>query len=71
MITFKVSEDSKYLGIPLSELQAKIPADSIIGAVYRDSKPFVPSGSDKIIPGDEITVLSEKNSLNKLEKMFG
>jgi len=71
MITFMVSEDSKYINIPLSELQEKIPRDSIIGAVYRDPKPFVPSGNDKIMSGDEITVFSEKSSMNKLEKMFG
>ena len=71
MITFKVSEDSKYVDIPLSKLQEKIPKDSIIGAVYRDPKPFVPSGNDTIMSGDEITVFSEKASLSKLEKMFG
>ena len=71
MITFKVSEDSKYVDIPLYELQEKIPKDSIIGAVYRDPKPFVPSGNDIIKSGDEITVFSEKASVNKLEKMFG
>ncbi|MCK4889288.1 MAG: hypothetical protein KAS97_05105, partial [Candidatus Aminicenantes bacterium] len=71
MITFKVSEDSKNVDIPLSELQEKIPRDSIIGAVYREPKPFVPSGNDTIMSGDEITVFSEKSSMNKLEKMFG
>ncbi len=71
MITFKVSEDSKNVNIPLSELQEKIPKDSIIGAVYREPKPFVPSGNDTIMSGDEITVFSEKASMNKLEKMFG
>jgi len=71
MITFKVSEDSKYINIPLSELQEKIPRDSIIGVVYREAKPFVPSGTDMITSADEITVFSEKSSVNKLEKMFG
>lgn len=71
MITFQVSTDSKYVNIPLYELQEKIPKDSIIGAIYRDSKPIVPSGSDIIKPGDEITVFSEKTSLSKVEKMFG
>jgi len=71
MITFRVSSDSKYINIPSSELQEKIPRDSIIGTVFRDKKPFVPSGSHRILPGDEITVLSEKKSLAKLERMFG
>jgi trk system potassium uptake protein TrkA len=71
MITFQVSTDSKYVDIPLYELQEKIPKDSIIGVIYRDSKPIVPSGNDIIKPGDEITVFSEKTSLSEVEKMFG
>lgn len=71
MITFMVSSDSKYINIPLYELQEKIPIDSIIGVIYRDSMPIVPSGNDIIKPGDEITVFSEKDSLGKVEKMFG
>ena len=71
MITFKVSSDSKYVDIPLVELQEKIPKDSIIGAIYRDGDPIVPAGNDVIKPEDEIIVFSEKNSLPKVEKMFG
>ncbi len=71
MITFKVSADSKYLDTPLVELQAKIPKDSIFGAINRDGHPIVPSGTNVIKPGDEIIVFSEKNSLAKVEKMFG
>ena len=71
MITFKVSSDSKYVDIPLVELQEKIPNDSIIGAIYRDGDPIVPAGNDVIKPEDEIIVFSEKDSLPKVEKMFG
>ncbi len=71
MITFKVSSDSKYINIPLVELQEKIPIDSLIGAIYRDGHPLVPSGNNMIKPEDEIIVFSEKDSLPKVEKMFG
>ena len=71
MITFEVSSDSRYMGIPLIELQEKIPKDSIIGAIYRKGVPIVPSGSNMIKLGDEIIVFSEKSSLLKVEKMFG
>ncbi len=71
MITFEVSSDSKYIGIPLIELQEKIPKDSIIGAIYRNGVPIVPSGSNMIKLEDEIIVFSEKDSLMKVEKMFG
>ncbi|MCK5058751.1 MAG: Trk system potassium transporter TrkA [Candidatus Aminicenantes bacterium] len=71
MITFKVSSDSKYVDIPLAELQEKIPKDSIIGAIYRDGEPIVPAGNDVIKPEDEIIVFSEIDSLPKVEKMFG
>jgi len=71
MITFEVSSDSKYIGIPLIELQAKIPKDSIVGAIFRNGASIVPSGRNMIKPEDEIIVFSEKDSLLKVEKMFG
>ncbi|MDY0295701.1 MAG: Trk system potassium transporter TrkA [Acidobacteriota bacterium] len=71
MVTFQVSEDSRYLGIPLSELQAQIPRNAIIGAIYRDSQTIVPSGEDSIKPGDEMIVFLEREALHRVEKMFG
>ncbi|HDP94347.1 MAG TPA: Trk system potassium transporter TrkA [Candidatus Aminicenantes bacterium] len=71
MMTFQVSEDSRYLGIPLSDLQAQIPRNAIIGAIYRDSQTIVPSGEDSIKPGDEMIVILEREALRRVEKMFG
>jgi trk system potassium uptake protein TrkA len=71
MITFMVSSDSRYIGIPLAELQTKIPKDSIIGVIYRKGNPIVPAGNDIIKSNDEIIVFSEIDSLYKVEKMFG
>ena len=71
MITFEVSADSGYLGIPLSELQEKIPKNAIIGAIYRDSHAIVPSGESTVKPGDEMIVFLERTAMRRVEKMFG
>ena len=69
VLSFRISEKSKYLNKPLNEI--KIPKKSIIGAVLRDQKVFVPSGLDQLFATDEIVIFAEKNIINKWVKMFG
>ena len=71
MVTFQVSQDSAYLGIPLSKLQEKIPRNAIVGAIYRDAKTIVPSGENSVKPGDEMIVFLERSALRRVERMFG
>jgi len=67
-ITFKVSPENRYIDRPLRNV--KFPQNTIIGVIVRDGRIFVPSGENKIIPGDEIVVFSEKSSIISVEKMF-
>jgi trk system potassium uptake protein TrkA len=68
VITFKVSEQNRYVDQPLHQI--KLPKNSIIGIIVRNEKIFVPTGKNLIKPGDEIVVFSGKSSVNELEKMF-
>ncbi|UCH94585.1 MAG: Trk system potassium transporter TrkA, partial [Candidatus Aminicenantes bacterium] len=68
VITFKVSEQNRYVDRPLHQI--KFPKNTIIGVIVRDGKIFVPAGKNMIKPGDEIVVFSEKSSVLELEKMF-
>jgi trk system potassium uptake protein TrkA len=68
VITFKVSEQNRYVDQPLHQM--KLPKNSIIGVIVRNGKIFVPAGKNMIKPGDEIVVFSGKSSVNELEKMF-
>jgi trk system potassium uptake protein TrkA len=68
VITFKITTKNRYLELPLHEI--KFPENSIIGVIVRDGRTFVPAGSNKIKPGDEIVVFAEKDSVVEVEKMF-
>lgn len=68
VITFKVSEQNRYVDRPLHQI--KLPKNTIIGVIVRNGKIFVPAGKNMIKPGDEIVVFSGKSSVNELEKMF-
>lgn len=68
VITFKVSEQNRYIDQPLHQI--KLPKNTIIGIIVRNEKIFVPTGKNMIKPGDEIFVFSGKSSVIELEKMF-
>jgi trk system potassium uptake protein TrkA len=67
-ITIKVSAENQYIDQPLRNI--KLPKNTIIGVIVRNGKIFVPTGYNKIIPGDDIIVFSEKSSIIGVEKMF-
>ncbi|MCP5107544.1 MAG: Trk system potassium transporter TrkA [bacterium] len=67
-ITFRIPGGNRYVNQPLHEI--RFPRDSIIGAVARNGKTFVPSGKDMLQVGDEIVIFAEKASVGKVGKMF-
>jgi len=67
-ITFRIPEKNRYVNQPLHKI--RFPSNSIIGAVVRNGKTFVPSGKDMVEVGDEIVVFAEKASVVKVGKMF-
>lgn len=67
-ITFRIPEKNRHVNHPLHKI--KFPKNSLIGAVVRNGKTFVPSGKDVVQVGDEIVVFAEKESVPKVAKMF-
>ncbi|GAB4183570.1 MAG: Trk system potassium transporter TrkA [Calditrichia bacterium] len=71
LISIRVSGNSKYLNKPLASFRNKFPDQSIIGVIARNGEIIIPTGKNVLLPGDEIIVFSDKNNINKIEKMFG
>jgi len=67
-IEFTISSSNKFKDICLKDLE--MPKDSLIVAVIRGKKSFIPSGDFKIETSDNIITFSKKVSTERLEEMF-
>ena len=59
---------AKYRTRALREL--RVPRDSIVGAIVRDTTAFVPSGEDDIRPGDRLIVFSTEAEAANVREFF-
>jgi trk system potassium uptake protein TrkA len=66
-----LDKNSRLAGIKLAELPEKI-ADSrpLIAAVVRDEELIIPRGSDRLMPGDLVYFISEKDKLPEILSVF-
>ncbi len=75
MRTLAAPAQWKKKSVPLKDLD--FPQDLMIGLIRRklDAEPFeqilFPHGDDVIFPGDEITVLGQSKTMNRLHEIFG
>lgn len=67
-LEFEVSEDFAYKGISLSELSLK--PHILLAGIIRKRKTIIPSGSDCILSGDRVIVLSSQQSLKDLSDII-
>lgn len=63
-LEFKVTAESKLTGVPLKDVRLK--PNILVGGIMRGRKTIIPSGSDAIIPGDRVVVISAGNRINNL-----
>lgn len=68
ILEFDVTEDTRILGIPLSE--CKIPHGSVIGVCMRDGKPIFPGGDFAAQVGDRLVVFSLPSAVQKVEEIL-
>ena len=68
-LEFNVKEDPRITGIPLKELRLK--KNLLIGGIIRERKSIIPSGSDMILPGDSVVVLTTDSGLRDLSDILG
>lgn len=48
----------------------RLPEESLIISVLRDKKVFLPGKKDKLLPGDQITVLTKANMVDNIIELF-
>ncbi|MGM9637898.1 MAG: Trk system potassium transporter TrkA [Eubacteriales bacterium] len=58
---FNVLDQSRLVNIPLKDLRLK--PNILIAGIIRNRTPFIPTGSDVILPGDKVVVLAAKQHL--------
>jgi trk system potassium uptake protein TrkA len=66
-----LDKNSRLAGIKLTELPEKIPdSRPLIAAVVRDEELIIPRGNDRLMPGDLIYFISEKDKLPETLAVF-
>jgi trk system potassium uptake protein TrkA len=70
IMEIKVSQDSKVVGIPLSELGPLFPKDFLIAMIQNRGRTMIAHGNRIISPGDTVIVISNPRHFSELEKIF-
>jgi cell volume regulation protein A len=65
---YRVAPGSRALGEPIRDLP--IGERSWISMVIRNGEPAQPRGSTRLLPGDELLVLSDSDDQQKLARLF-
>jgi trk system potassium uptake protein TrkA len=68
IIEARIGSGSKLVGKSLEN--AKLPKNSLVGAVIRGSKIIIPSGPDVIEAGDKVIIFTLKDSIRDVEKLL-
>lgn len=67
-LEFYINAESELTAAPLSRLELR--KGILICCIYRDGKVIIPSGSDRICPGDSIVVVSPASSLRSARDLL-
>lgn len=65
-----VSNESKVVGIPISELGPMLPQDFLIAMIQNRGRVMVAHGNRVISPGDSVIVITDPKHVRELEKIF-
>lgn len=68
VLEFGVRPDFKYSDVPLRDLKLK--QNILIAGIVRGRKPIIPSGSDLILPGDKVIVMTAGHVLMDLSDII-
>ncbi|KKM05190.1 hypothetical protein LCGC14_1756600, partial [marine sediment metagenome] len=70
VLEIKVSEDCELVGIPLSELSAKLPKNLIISAIENRGRVMIGKGNRIISPGDTLILNTSPEIIAQLQDLF-
>jgi len=65
-----VSKESSFIGVPLSELGPKLPPDLLIAVMYRNEHVLVADGSQKLVPGDHVIIITTPQNRKFVRTLF-
>ncbi|MBW3533983.1 MAG: Trk system potassium transporter TrkA [Gemmatimonadetes bacterium] len=67
-IQFEVGPDARIAGEALKDLH--FPHGGIVGTIIREEEIIIPSGGDRILPGDEVIVFALPDAIADIEEYF-
>ncbi len=71
LIGIKMDEDNPLAGLPLRDLPQKIEGHRpLISSIIRNEELIIPSGDDRLLPGDLIYFITEEKDLSKNLHLF-
>ena len=68
VLEFKVSPEFRHTGVPLKDLRLR--QGTLIAGIIRERKAIIPTGSDVIMEGDKVIILTEDQRLNDLSDII-
>ena len=71
MVELRLRDDSKLLGVPLSELRKRFQAKFLVCAVQRGDEVFIPDGSCTLQAGDRIELTASPTEIQRLLRELG
>jgi trk system potassium uptake protein TrkA len=69
-IRIMAGKDSKITGAPLHMVWKNLQEDAIVGTIIKNGKMIIPSGNTVIEDGDNVIVVTQKESIGKIQKLF-
>lgn len=68
IIEARVGQQSRLIGQSLKDIT--LPKSTLIGAIIRGDKFFIPMGNDQILKNDKLVIFALKESIKKLEQLL-
>lgn len=68
-LEFTVNADTAVCNVPLKDLPLK--KNVLVAGISRGRKSFIPSGTDEILPGDKVLILTAGHRINNLPDILG
>jgi trk system potassium uptake protein TrkA len=70
VLEIKVSSDSHFVGIPLSDLRGQLPKKLIVAAIENKGKVMIGKGNRVISPNDTIIIICSPEHMHELHELF-
>lgn len=67
-LEFEVTEDTKYLGVPLAEVPLK--SNILIACISRKNSTIIPRGGDVVKKGDIVVLVTKDRIINSINEIF-